>query len=631
MTRDRPPHCAPDSEPPAVTDRTDLRAIFDSMGELVMVRDCSGRLTEVNQAFLDAFGGARPDWTGRWFASALGSQKLGESRRYDVAMATRRGEAWIEWTETPLEGGGTVSVGRDVTQERRARAALSEAARGKSVFFAAITHELRTPLSGALGAARLLRDTRLQPDQAAYLDAVTSSAEHALSLIDDILDLSRLEAGRLELRQEPVDLRALIEDLSEVLATRAAEKDLSLAHAIDPDVPARITADPARLKQVLFNLAGNAVKFTETGGVLIRAERANDMVRLSVTDTGPGIAQEDRNTLFEQFERGAAERSHAPGAGLGLAMVKRLSEAMGGEVGFTSEPGKGSHFWFAFPILEEVPATLDPCLTGRHVFVASPCAIQRQAIALQATALGARTSPIADPDAIADCLSQAKGAAVLVLDEAWAAHAAALRAAQDPIRVLALARPSTKDQFTTDQRPEGIDGWLVAPVRARSLAEYACRTAPSALTSGRPGPVPPPLAAPRPDGRLAGYTILVAEDDPVNGLIGERILARLGARPVRVADGQAAVDAVSEQVFDAVLLDLRMPRLDGREAARRIRALPNGRTVPILALTANATEADRAECLDAGMDEFLSKPLDQERLCDALARLCPRENRARVG
>ncbi|TGY88882.1 response regulator [Marinicauda algicola] len=608
-----------------------LRAVFDAMDALVMVRDASGRVSDVNAGFLKAFGGEPQDWIGRWFDVAPEFGEDGAGRRYDVAMSTRSGAAFIEWAETPLPGGGSVSVGRDVTEERRSRAALSEAASGKSVFFAAVTHELRTPLSGTLGSARLLKQTPLAPDQAAYLDAIMSSGEHALSLIDDILDLSRLEAGKLELRREPTDLRAVVEEVGELLATRAAEKRLSLAHAVDADLPPLITADPARLKQVLFNLAGNAVKFTETGGVLIRAERVGDHVRLSVKDTGPGISRADRASLFQRFERGAAEQSAAPGAGLGLAMVKRLAEAMGGEVGLTSTPGEGALFWFAFPLEgEDAGEPAGRPLAGCRLVVASPCPIQREGVRLQAEALGASVKCAREVGEIAGVIAAAGGDVVVVLDEVWADRAGGLVNPEGALHVLALAQPRTKDLFSQARRPPGIDGWLVAPVRARSLAEHATRRGPQ--------PAPPetqagPEAAPAPAqaGPLDGLNLLLAEDDPVNGLIGERVLARLGARVTRVGDGQAAVDAVRAGAFDAVLLDLRMPRLDGRGAARAIRALPGGETLALIALTANATEADRAACLAAGMDDFLSKPLDPEKLAGALARLCKGEKRARVG
>lgn len=610
---------------------TPLRAVFDAMSELVMVRDASGRLTDVNLAFLRAFGGKRQDWAGRWFAKAPAFGEDGEGERYDIAMSTRLGEMWIEWTETPLPGGGSVSVGRDVSEERRSRAALSEAATGKSVFFAAVTHELRTPLSGALGAARLLRDTELAPDQASYVDAIQSSTSHALALIDDILDLSRLEAGKLELRTEPTDLRALVEDSAELLAPRAAERGLSLVYAIDPDVPERLAADPARLKQVLFNLAGNAVKFTEQGGVLIHAERAGAFVRLSVKDTGPGIAKADRASLFQQFERGAAEKTSAPGAGLGLAMVKRLAEAMGGEVGVNSRPGEGALFWFAFPIEDPVEPSLSLKLAGTRLIVASPCPIQRRGLALQATGLGARVTTADSAERIGAAIAAAGTDAVVVIDEVWADRAGGLANPNGQLRVLALAQPTTKDLFSPALRPKGIDGWLVAPVRPRSLGEYASLKTRLEAPAERPAhPSPPPRPGPA-EGALSGLKVLLAEDDPVNALIAEKVLTRLGAAVTRVEDGAQAVETVSAARFDAVLLDLRMPRLDGMGAARAIRALAGCEALPLIALTANVTETDRAACLKAGMNEFLGKPLDPSKLHSVLAALCAPQNRARVG
>ncbi|MFW5661238.1 MAG: sensor histidine kinase, partial [Oceanicaulis sp.] len=373
MTEPSAPSKRAERAPPA-------EAVIDAMDELVLVRDAAGRVVSVNRAFLSAFGGERSDWIGRWFAVAPAFGEDGAARRYDAAMRTRAGPAWIEWSETPTPGGGAVAVGRDVSRERTARAEESEAARGKSIFFASVTHELRTPLSGALGAAALLEETGLKPDQAAYLDAVRSSAAHALALIDDILDLTRLEAGRLELREEAIDLRALVEDVAEILAPRAAEKGLTLAHAVAAEVPEKVSADPARLRQVLFNLAGNAVKFTQTGGVLIGAERAGERMRLTVRDTGPGVSGADQARLFEYFERGSAERTNAPGAGIGLAMVRRLAEAMDGSVGVRSEPGRGALFWFEAPLTALAgPPSARP-LAGRVTITASNHMIVREAL-----------------------------------------------------------------------------------------------------------------------------------------------------------------------------------------------------------------------------------------------------------
>ncbi|PWE18401.1 hybrid sensor histidine kinase/response regulator [Marinicauda salina] len=611
------------SRPTDAANPVDPRAVLDAMGDFVLVRDAAGRIRDVNAAFVAAFGGDRDDWLGRWFAIAPDGASGSGPRRYDAAMRTQAGAVWIEWSESPGPEGGSIAIGRDVTAEREARAAESEAARGKAMFFASVTHELRTPLSGALGAARLLADTPLKPDQASYLDAVKSSAAHALALIDDILDLSRLEAGRLELRAEPVDPRALVEDVCELLATRAAERGLTLAHAVDAGVPACIKADPHRLKQVVFNLAGNAVKFTETGGVLVTLLAREGRLRLTVRDTGPGIAKPDQARLFEHFERGAADRAGAaPGAGLGLAMVKRLADLMDGQIGVESEPGQGAAFWFDFPAeIEAGPPEARP-LAGRTLIAASPDSIRREALLRQGEALGARVIAADRLEAARAALDKAsEPIRTIVLDEAWAEHAVDLASAGD-VRILVLARPSTKDRFA--ERPPGVDGWLVAPVRAASLAAFA---GPETEDEAEEGWELAGAGAP-----LAGLAVLLAEDDPVNAMIARTVLERLGAAARHVQTGRAALEAAREDGFDAALLDLRMPEMDGRETAEAIRALPGeaGR-LPLIALTANATEADRQACHDAGMDGFLTKPVDPDALRDQLAALCAPEKRARVG
>lgn len=608
---------------PAAEDTTAQRSLLDAMAELVLARDASGRVTEVNTAFLNAFGGTRSDWIGRWFAVAPALSSSSQARRYDAAMRTRAGAAWIEWSETTLETGGTVAIGRDVSEERRERAEASEAAAGKSVFFASVTHELRTPLSGALGAAALLKDSGLHPDQAAYLEAVRSSAQHALNLIDDILDLSRLEAGRLTLRAEPVDLRSLIEDACEILSTRAAEKGLALAHAISADVPAEIRADPARLRQILFNLGGNAVKFTETGGVLVQASYHEGELSLAFKDTGPGIAKSDQSSLFKHFERGAAEHNATPGAGLGLAMVKRLTEAMDGDVGVSSEPGQGAVFWTRFPAPAVSPPPTERPLADRTIIIASPSDIRREALSLKAQALGGQALETASIYAISDLVTRTEDAATLILDADWADQAPALKSLAPDLRILVLAEPRTKDRFTHKDGPPGIDGWLVSPVRLSSLAAYA---------QGLEIEPEEPPAPSVPDRALEGLNILVAEDDPVNAMIARTVLTRLGAEVAVVDTGRAALEAVAGGQFDAALLDMRMPEMGGLDAAAAIRSLKSPvAALPLIALTANATEDDREACLTAGMDAFLTKPLQPQALIEILTGLCAPQNRASFG
>lgn len=604
----------------------DALRVLDAMEELVMVRDEGGRIVAVNAAFRKAFGGETSDWVGRWFAVAPALGEDGQSRRYDVAMQIRDAAIWVEWSESRMgEDGLSLAVGRDVTEERQARERESEAAKGKSVFFAAVTHELRTPLSGALGAAALLEETVLAPDQRAYLSAVRESAGHSLQLIDDILDLTRLEAGRLDLNPDPVNIRALIEQAGEVLAPRALERGLSFAHAVDGDVPETFEVDGARFKQILFNLAGNAVKFTQAGGVLITVSYEAQRVCLTVKDTGPGIAKSDQVRLFQHFERGEAERSRAPGAGLGLAMVKRLAEAMGGEVGVLSELGEGASFWARLPLPALAPPPSEKPLAGRAVILAAADRVQREALARQARALGADAVDAGDPHAALELARRkdARSEVTVILDAAWADAAPQVKRLVAGSRVLALAEPRTKDRFSGTDCPAGVDGWLVAPVRLASLAAWA---------AGREAPIEEAASEKASLGTpLDGLTVLVAEDDPVNAMIARTILTRLGAQVTHVEDGKSAVEAALTSAFDAALLDLRMPELSGLEVAEAIRRAPSGLGLPLVALTANATESDRTACLAAGMDEFLTKPLQPEALVNVLTALCAPQKRANVG
>ena len=253
-----------------------LLTALDAAGELILVRGFGGRVMYVNAAFLKAFGGDRSDWVGRWFSVAP-PVTTQDSRRYEMLMRTRDGAIWIEWDERLLPGSaGVISVGRDVTGRREAHEDLEASQRAKSLFFAAVTHELRTPLAGALGVSRLLEATALKPDQADYVRSIAASADHALAMVDDILDLSRLEAGRLELRPEAVDVADLVRETVELAAPRAQEKGLEIGVVHAHGAPARIMGDSARLKQILYNLIGNAVKFTAKGGVRVDITNAPD-------------------------------------------------------------------------------------------------------------------------------------------------------------------------------------------------------------------------------------------------------------------------------------------------------------------------------------------------------------------
>lgn len=625
MTRKTPPETrtGPEASAPGQDDETFATApglgaaeflitALDAAGELVLVRGRGGRVVHVNAAFVAAFGGVRADWVGRWFSVAPPVSSH-DARRYEMLMRTRQGPLWIEWDERLLpHGQGVISIGRDVTGRRAAHADLEASQRAKSLFFAAVTHELRTPLAGALGVARLLETTPLRPDQADYVRSFATSAEHALTMVDDILDLSRLEAGKLTLRPDAVDIGELVRETVELAALRAQEKGLEIGIVHSADAPVRIEGDAARLRQILFNLIGNAVKFTREGGIRVDIACApgpegQPRLSLAITDTGPGISELDQQSLFENFERGAAERDGAEGgAGLGLAMVRRLVEAMGSSMGVESRVGAGAKFWVIFdlPVLETGAGTP---LAGRELAIASPHEILRQTLGDQLRELGANVVEI---DRL-DNLAAASGRELLI-DGVWSGHSVSAGARH----VWQLVTPAAKDE-AIEVLPEGVDGWLVKPVRRNSLIEQITGALPPrpaiALEQPLASEAPEPLI-------LDGFAILVAEDDPVNALIARRTLERLGARAVMVESGPAALRALEETRFDAALLDQRMPGLSGPEVARMARL--SGHDLPLVALTANCTEADRQNCLAAGMNDFLSKPVDPELLAQTLTRLC---------
>ncbi|WP_417497260.1 response regulator [Maricaulis sp.] len=627
MTRDTQPDSEAGSGPswPGPDDETNstapgldaaefLISALDATGELILVRGRGGRVVHVNAAFVAAFGGVRNDWVGRWFSVAPPVSGNGP-RRYEMLMRTRQGPLWIEWDERLLpDGRGVISVGRDVSSRREAHDDLEASQRAKSLFFAAVTHEMRTPLAGALGIARLLDATPLRPDQADYVRTLAHSAEHALAMVDDILDLSRLEAGKLTLRPEPVDIAALVGETVELAAPRAHEKGLEIGIVQSAAAPARIEGDPARLRQILFNLIGNAVKFTARGGIRVEigcapAGDGRPRLSLSVSDTGPGISERDQQNLFEHFERGAAERDGAEGgAGLGLAMVRRLAEAMNSSMGVESRLGEGAKFWVIFD-LPVLAGGVGTPLAGRELAVASADTTLRETLAEQLRELGGDVVAIDRVDSLA-----AASGRELLLDHAWSGHADAARARH----VWQLVTPAGKDDVI-QALPAGVDGWLVKPVRLTSLVEQITGAAPARR----------PAAAPQPDPDLPtldGLQILVAEDDPVNALIARRTLERLGAHVTMVETGRAALRALEEGRFDAALLDQRMPGMDGPEVARMARM--SGHDLPLVALTANSSEDDRTNCLEAGMDDFLSKPVDPDLLAATLANLCRAEKQA---
>ncbi|HEY2137926.1 MAG TPA: ATP-binding protein [Xanthobacteraceae bacterium] len=628
------------------------KSFLETQGDVIVRRDGDGRVTYANDAFCRLAGRARAEVIGSLVALPLIEQGalavLADGTRvHDQKIESDAGPRWIAWREvlvrTETDGRTEMqSVGRDVTDRAIAERALADARdqadaanRAKSRFLAMVSHEIRTPLNGILGMAELLIDSQLTAAQTTYVKAVKTSGDTLLSLIGEILDFSKIEAGKLDLDVRPFALAPLVEEVVELLAPRAQAKGIEIAAFVDDALPAETLGDGARVRQVLLNLAGNAVKFTEVGGVSVVVEPGTrpGEVTFRVRDTGIGIAPDAQARIFEEFEQadGGPTRRHG-GTGLGLSISQRIVERMGGRITVESAAGAGATFSFtvALPATgPQVAAPPVPRLDGAAVMIVAPAfgAIAASLVARRLATWGAE-SVVADPTGAPALLAGRLWDAVIV-DRAvgpQATEAIGRASARTSARRIVLVTPGDRDELAA-MRDIGFTGYLVKPVRAASLAARFAAGNPAFEIPGSAsvsGAETGERAEPQVTGGLA---ILVAEDNEINALLARALLVRLGHRPAIVKSGTQAVDAwlaarAGGAPYDLILMDVHMPDLDGIAATRRIRAAEQqagGARTPIVALTANAFSDDRDACLAAGMDAFLTKPLDRERLAELLA------------
>ncbi|MGH8665885.1 MAG: ATP-binding protein, partial [Burkholderiales bacterium] len=517
----------------------------------------------------------------------------------------------------------------------QALAAARQASLLKDQFLANMSHEIRTPMNGVLGMAELLLDGNLAPTQARYARNIRSSGEALLTIINDILDFSKIEAGKMQLESIDFDPGELAEDVAELLAAGAQAKELELACRVDAAVPRTVAGDPVRLRQVLTNLMGNAIKFTEHGEVELRLAAVQEapgrsLLHFSVRDSGIGIEPQAQQRLFQAFNQadGSTTRRFG-GTGLGLAISRQLVEMMHGRIGVDSKPGCGSTFWFTVCLdaLEHDPASL-PRLETMQMLVAVRAPTTRAIVQEYASQTGCRCT-VADADVPPRALlreSLARGVrydVLLIEDDGAEARTASLArtiradAALAGTRIVLLSSPKP-DGMVAELREAGVAACLGKPLRRAALFECL-----AGATGAETGIEPAPETAA--ESPLAGRVLLV-EDNLVNQEIALAMLRALGCEVDIAGTGRAALLAVEDKVYDAILMDCHMPEMDGFEATAalraRERAVAPGRApaarLPIVALTANAMDGDRERCLAAGMDAYLAKPFKKDELLAVL-------------
>lgn len=478
---------------------------------------------------------------------------------------------------------------------------LSRDARVSAEQLASLSHEFRTPLNGVLGMARLLEGTSLTQEQRAYVAALRESGEHLLGLVNDVLDFARLGADKIELHPTTFEVESLLRSVCELLAPRAQEKGLEIAWAAPAGI-GHVVADEGRLRQILLNFAGNAVKFTSRGGVLVTVAESASGLRFTVEDSGPGVSEAARDTIFEAFEQADPTRDvQLGGAGLGLAIARKLASAMDGEVGVETASLGGAAFWFE-AALHRLPQRAARPLARRTVAVACANPIVAEGARRQIEASGARACVTPD---LAHAIAATRSGDVLLVDRALAPEKPPAKRA-----VLVLLTPEERGEID-DLRAAGFAGYLIKPLRRASLAERVLAARSPEPSRAAEDDRIAPAAAP-------GARILLVEDNPINALLARTLLTREGCRVDQAGGGEEALAALTVGDYDLILMDMRMPGMSGLEAARRVRGM--GITTPMVALTANAFEEDRHACLAAGMDDFLVKPLTPDALRAALGR-----------
>ena len=626
------------------------RDIFETAPDVIFtISSKDATFTSLNPAFEKFSGWPAAEWLGKPFIKIVHPEDIPIAREmfsetlkgknalpHELRCLIKSGEyLTTEIVGVPqIENGkivGELGFARNVTERKqaevelqRAKEAAEASTEAKSEFLANMSHEIRTPMNAVIGMTGLLLEADLAQEQRDYLETIRSSGNTLLSLINDILDFSKIESGKLEMECQPFDLRDCVEDSLDLVAAKAAEKRLEVVYIFENNVPEIVIGDVTRLRQILANLLGNAVKFTEKGEVVLAIsslpqEPGKIELNFAVRDTGIGISKDRMDRLFRSFSQvDSSTTRHYGGTGLGLAISKRLVEMMGGRIWVKSEPGKGSTFQFT--IIAQSPApkeavSTNSSLTGKRILVVYGNDISRSMLAEAARSWGMIPAVAASGKAALEMLAT-ETFDFVILDSV-------LPDVDGQSLSRKVKRDKNADIISVIFTPIGrsllretqVDGWLTKPIKPIQLRNLLIEL----LLPEKD--LLPNIACSKPSPseiKDRSLRILMAEDNPVNQKVALSMLKRIGYQADVAANGFEVLQALERQPYDVVLMDVQMPEMDGFEATRRIRSL--GSKICIIAMTAHALNGDKRACLDVGMDEYVSKPIRMEELQKVLER-----------